>query len=147
MKTMTTVSEVPTRGGSCTDTKIANSSPSSSPRRPALSPSLRLATVSDIRRLSVVAAAGFYHSPFFAYQRPLFRTYPHDTVADYWHQAFETVTDPGQVLVVAEDEYLGAEAEAEGVVDDVLRECIYHGAGEGGRVCGSGNFGNHKGRP
>jgi hypothetical protein len=38
--------------------------------------SLRLANISDVPRIAVVATAGFYYSPVFEWERPSHRDYP-----------------------------------------------------------------------
>jgi hypothetical protein len=69
---------------------------------PALGP-LRLATSDDLQRLGLVAAAGFYYSPVFHYERPHHKSYPQDTFLSYEEQ-FGTALNSGDfVIVVAED--------------------------------------------
>jgi len=54
---------------------------------------------------SVVAAAGFWHSPFFQYERPGFNRYPRDTLASYGREYQQAILDPETAVLVIEDEY------------------------------------------
>lgn len=64
---------------------------------------LRLATLKDIPRIGLVAAASFYHSPYFHYQRPDHQKFPFDTVASYRAQFTEAILGKDSVVIVAED--------------------------------------------
>ena len=66
---------------------------------------LRLAEVSDVKRIAVVATAGFYHSPVFRYARPFFGRYPHDALADYGRGYQQAIRDPKTAVLVIEDKY------------------------------------------
>lgn len=65
--------------------------------------SLRLARLSDLPRIGVLAAAGFYHSNFFPYERPFANDYPSDTLASYRNMYRTAILDPSLVVLVAED--------------------------------------------
>jgi hypothetical protein len=65
--------------------------------------SLRLATLKDVPRIGVVAAASFYHSPYFHYQRPDHQRFPFDTVASYRTQFTNAILGNESVVIVAED--------------------------------------------
>src|SRR2546421_1908472 len=65
--------------------------------------SLRLATVQDVPRIGIVAAASFYHSPYFHYQRPDYQKFPFDTVASYRTQFMDAILGNDSVVIVAED--------------------------------------------
>jgi len=64
---------------------------------------VRLATAKDLPRIAAVAAAGFYWSPVFQYQRPYFASYPEDTVSSYFAEYQAALQDPGSVVIVSED--------------------------------------------
>ncbi len=66
---------------------------------------LRLAKLSDVPRIAVVAAAGFWHSPVFQYERPRFNRYPYDTLASYRREYQQAILDPKTAVLVIEDEY------------------------------------------
>ncbi len=66
---------------------------------------LRLAKLSDVPRIAVVAAAGFWHSPVFQYERPGFNRYPFDTLASYGREYQQAILDPETAVLVIEDEY------------------------------------------
>jgi hypothetical protein len=65
--------------------------------------SLRLATLRDIPRIGLVAAASFYHSPYFHYQRPDHQKFPFDTVASYRAEFAKAILGNDSVVIVAED--------------------------------------------
>jgi hypothetical protein len=44
---------------------------------------VRLATLTDLPRIAVVAAAGFFWSPTFHFQRPFHAQFSEDTVSSY----------------------------------------------------------------
>ncbi|KAH6988120.1 hypothetical protein BKA56DRAFT_669689 [Ilyonectria sp. MPI-CAGE-AT-0026] len=73
------------------------------PPAPAFKGPLRLAQLSDVPRIGVVAAAGFYHSPWFAYERPYSSQYPLDTLASYRKSVRSAILDPDSVVLVVED--------------------------------------------
>ncbi|KAF1977849.1 hypothetical protein BU23DRAFT_451407 [Bimuria novae-zelandiae CBS 107.79] len=64
---------------------------------------IRLATVDDLSRIAIVAAAGFFHSPTFHYQRVHHAAYPEDTLLSYWTEYDQAMKDPMSVVLVAED--------------------------------------------
>jgi hypothetical protein len=65
--------------------------------------SVRLATLKDIPRIGLVAAASFYHSPYFHYQRPDHQEFPFDTVASYRAEFAKAILGNDSVVIVAED--------------------------------------------
>jgi hypothetical protein len=65
--------------------------------------SVRLATPEDIPRIGLVAAASFYHSPPFHYQRPDHQEFPFDTVASYRVEFAKAIFGNDSVVIVAED--------------------------------------------
>jgi|ERR1700722_2099401 hypothetical protein len=65
--------------------------------------SVRLATLKDIPRIGLVAAASFYHSPCFHYQRPGHQEFPFDTVASYRAEFAKAILENDSVVIVAED--------------------------------------------
>ena len=73
------------------------------PPAPAFTGGLRLARVSDICRIGVVAASSFYHSSWFAYERPYYEKYPLDTLSSYRNSFHKAVLDPNAVVLVVED--------------------------------------------
>jgi hypothetical protein len=79
---------------------------------------VRLATLNDLDRISIVAAAAFFWSPTFKFQRPRYREFPADTVASYRIEYENAIKDPTFVVLVAEDILEPDEAEH---VDDALR--------------------------
>lgn len=66
-------------------------------------PGVRLATTDDLLRISLVAAASFFWSPTFRFQRPLYHDFPSDTVASYLAEYTAALQDPACVVLVAED--------------------------------------------
>ncbi|KAJ4297709.1 hypothetical protein N0V90_005604 [Kalmusia sp. IMI 367209] len=64
---------------------------------------VRLATPDDLPRIATVAAAGFYHSPTFHYQRVHHAAYPDDTLRSYLSEYQRAIVDPASVVLVAED--------------------------------------------
>jgi hypothetical protein len=64
---------------------------------------VRLATLDDLSRIATVAAAGFFHSPTFQYQRLYHAEYPDDTLSSYSAQYKTSILDPATVVLVAED--------------------------------------------
>ncbi|KAF2464864.1 uncharacterized protein BDR25DRAFT_271082 [Lindgomyces ingoldianus] len=64
---------------------------------------VRLATLSDLPRIAMVAAAGFYHSPTFQFQRPYYADFPDDTLSSYWTEYQSAIRNPADVVLVAED--------------------------------------------
>ena len=64
---------------------------------------VRLATLKDLRRISIVAAASFFWSPTFRFQRPRYRDFPEDTIASYRSEYAAAIQDPACVVLVAED--------------------------------------------
>ncbi|KAF2636391.1 hypothetical protein P280DRAFT_459722 [Massarina eburnea CBS 473.64] len=77
------------------------------PSAPALPPfdDLRLATLEDLPRIATVAAAGFFHSPTFRYQRVYHAEYPDDTLASYWAEYRSSILNPACAVLVAEDTF------------------------------------------
>ncbi|KAF2689293.1 hypothetical protein K458DRAFT_413590 [Lentithecium fluviatile CBS 122367] len=72
---------------------------------------LRLATMDDLPRIATVAAAGFFHSPTFQFQRGRYAEYPDDTLLSYWKDYHASILDPGCIVLVAEDKLVDAEGE------------------------------------
>lgn len=64
---------------------------------------VRLAAGEDLPRIATVAAAGFFHSPTFQYQRTRHAEFPDDTLQSYWEEYRESMLDPQCVVLVAED--------------------------------------------
>ncbi|KIW27984.1 uncharacterized protein PV07_07676 [Cladophialophora immunda] len=73
--------------------------------------SLRLANISDLPRIAVVATAGFYYSPVFGWERPCHRNFPQDTYRSYQSMFAEAIRDPEYIALVAEDKYEVDESE------------------------------------
>lgn len=65
----------------------------------------RLARLSDVPRMAIAAAAGFWHSPVFQYERPHSNRYPNDTLASYRRLYQQAILDPKSVVLVVEDGY------------------------------------------
>ncbi|KAH8717055.1 hypothetical protein GQ44DRAFT_624209 [Phaeosphaeriaceae sp. PMI808] len=63
---------------------------------------VRLATLDDLDRISIVAAAAFFWSPTFRFQRPHYKEFPADTVASYRTEYEAAINDPTYVVLVAE---------------------------------------------
>lgn len=63
--------------------------------------SVRLARLFDLPRIGVVAAAGFYSSPVFKFERPYFNRYPRDTIANYRSEYQKAILDPDVAVLVA----------------------------------------------
>ena len=75
---------------------------------PAQSPplgSLRPAKLSDVPRIAIVAAAGFWHSSVFSFERPRFNRYPRDTLASYRSLYQQAILDPDSAVLVVEDDF------------------------------------------
>jgi len=103
-----------------------------SPPPASFPPSIRPALLTDIPRIGLVAAAGFYHSNLYAYMRPHFSSYPNDSIADYRVKFSRLILDPGFIVLVAEDMYLEDEREK---VYPALKDVYYkEGMGKGKRV-------------
>ncbi|RFU31763.1 hypothetical protein B7463_g4607, partial [Scytalidium lignicola] len=64
---------------------------------------LRLASLSNLPRIGVVAAAGFKYSQVFEFTRPYHNQYPEDTVKDYQRIFREQILDPEWIVLVKED--------------------------------------------
>ena len=62
---------------------------------------LRPARLFDLPRIGVVAAAGFYSSPVFKFERPCFNRYPRDTIANYRSEYQKAILDPDVAVMVA----------------------------------------------
>jgi len=90
---------------------------------------LRLAAISDIPRLGVVATAGFYYSPAFTWERKHHRQYPGDTIKAFEKTLAEKIRNPEQILVVAQDAYQEDE-------NTKIEATIESSAGEKGRKGG-----------
>ena len=88
---------------------------------------LRLARLSDVDRIGLVAAAAFYHSTFFPYSRPLYKDFPRDTIASYRAEYQAGVLDPDQVVLVAVDEFIQNEID---FVYDALKSVYPKGEGD-----------------
>lgn len=73
------------------------------PPAPAFKGPMRLAQLSDVPRIGVVAAAAFYHSSWFAYERPYYSQYPLDTLASCRKSFRSAILDPDSVVLVVED--------------------------------------------
>jgi len=80
------------------------------PQAPPFKGALRLARLSDIPRIGVVAAASFYHSSWFHYERPYFEKYPYDTLSSYRSSFGTAILDSDSVVLVVEDNLNTAEA-------------------------------------
>lgn len=80
--------------------------------------SVRLATAQDLDRISTVAAAGFFHSPSFQFQRKYHAEYPDDTLLSYKAEYRDSIMDPDCIVLVAEDTVKSVEGLA---VYDALR--------------------------
>ncbi|KAI4686781.1 hypothetical protein J4E81_008442 [Alternaria sp. BMP 2799] len=63
---------------------------------------LRLAKLTDLPRIGVVAASAFYHSSWFQYERPYYRKYPQDTLASYRDSFRKAIKNPDSIVIVAE---------------------------------------------
>ncbi|KAH7116897.1 hypothetical protein B0J11DRAFT_103544 [Dendryphion nanum] len=64
---------------------------------------VRLATLSDLPRIATVAAAGFFHSPTFQFQRPYYAQFVEDTLSSYWKEYHQEIQDAAVVVLVVED--------------------------------------------
>lgn len=89
---------------------------------------LRLAKLSDLPRIGLVAAAGFFHSQVFLYERPDFAKYPRDTVASYRAEYQSLILSSNSIVLVAEDRHKVNEADA---VYEALRK-VYDDEEAGG---------------
>jgi hypothetical protein len=81
---------------------------------------IRVATLEDLHRISVVAAAAFFWSPTFKFQRPHYGDYPADTINSYFREYEAAIKDPSCVVLVADDTLDTKEAEH---VYEALRIC------------------------
>ncbi|KAI1123612.1 hypothetical protein F5Y10DRAFT_280787 [Nemania abortiva] len=73
------------------------------PPAPPFSGTVRLAKLADIPRIGVVAAASFYHSSWFKYERPYYEKYPFDTLSSYRDSFRKAIRDPDSIVLVVED--------------------------------------------
>ena len=64
---------------------------------------VRVATVEDLHRISVVAAAAFFWSPTFRFQRPHYKKFAQDTTASYFREYEAAIRDPACVVLVTDD--------------------------------------------
>lgn len=74
------------------------------PKAPPLG-SLRLAVMQDVPRIATVAAAGFFYSPVFAWERRFHSDYPRDTMQSYEKMFADIICDPQYIAIVASDAY------------------------------------------
>lgn len=79
---------------------------------PKMTHGLRLANPSDLPRIGIVAAAGFYHSPIFHFERPQHASCLLDTLADYRATFQRAILDPASAVLVVEDDYNAEEVDA-----------------------------------
>ncbi|KAE8446564.1 hypothetical protein EG329_011896 [Mollisiaceae sp. DMI_Dod_QoI] len=77
---------------------------------------LRLATIRDIPRISIVATAGFFYSPTFAWEKRYHHQYPEDTLKSYAKRFADQIRDPGCIVLVTEDFYLPDENTKSGAI-------------------------------
>jgi hypothetical protein len=66
---------------------------------------LRLATITDVHRLSRIATASLFYSPAFAWERKYHHQYPEDTIKSYMKLVADFIQDPESILLVVEDSY------------------------------------------
>lgn len=71
---------------------------------------VRRATMDDLPRIAQVAAAGFFHSPVFRFQRPYHHLFPEDTLISYLREYEAAILNPKSAVIVAEDEKIEHEA-------------------------------------
>lgn len=93
---------------------------------------VRLATLNDLHRISIVAAAAFFWSPTFKFQRPRYKHFPADTVASYRVEYENAILAEDIVVLVAED--ILESDEAEHVYDALRSACSASCAGKKGIV-------------
>jgi hypothetical protein len=72
---------------------------------------VRVATLDDLPRIAIVAAAAFFWSPTFRFQRPHYKEFPTDTLHSYLSEYEATIQNPAYVVLVAEDVLEADEAE------------------------------------
>ena len=66
---------------------------------------LRLASLTDVPRIAVVATSGFRYSPVFQWERPYHEKYPEDTLMSYKSMFAERIKNPEYIVLVASDAY------------------------------------------
>lgn len=88
---------------------------------------VRLATTKDLPRIATVAAAGFFWSPTFRFQRPYYAQYPTDTILSYQKEYHSAILDPACIVLVAEDAPIESETES---VYEALRVAPVYGHGK-----------------
>ena len=74
------------------------------PNAPAFG-ALRLASLTDVPRIAVVATSGFRYSPVFQWERPYHEKYPEDTLMSYKSMFAERIKNPEYIVLVASDVY------------------------------------------
>ena len=74
--------------------------PSSTPPFPK---SVRLAQISDIQRLGIIATASLFYSSWFHHKRPFYKEYTSDAVTSYAESFRKAILNPQLVVLVAED--------------------------------------------
>jgi hypothetical protein len=74
-------------------------------------PGIRVARPSDLPRIGLVAASGFYHSPVFQYQRPYHAHFPEDTLCSYLEEYRTALLAPDCIVIVAEDVSTSSESD------------------------------------
>ncbi|KAF2740992.1 hypothetical protein EJ04DRAFT_454341 [Polyplosphaeria fusca] len=84
---------------------------------------IRLATLEDLPRIATVAAAGFFWSPTFQFQRPHHASFPEDTLSSYWRCYLSELQDPAAAVLVAED--VGEQDERSHVYDALRHSPMY----------------------
>ena len=88
---------------------------------------LRLATISDVPRIAVVATASFFYSPLFAWERRYHAQYPEDTLKDYARMFAELIRNPDILVLVAEDSYRPNEhSKTKAVITPYPNDEIHH---------------------
>ena len=66
---------------------------------------LRKAKLSEIPRMAIVAAAGFFHSEVLKYQRPLYAKFAADTVKNFYNFFLREIRNPNSIVLVVEDSF------------------------------------------
>jgi len=75
---------------------------------------LRLASLGNLPRIGIVAAAGFKYSQVFEFTRPYHNQYPEDTIKDYQRIFRGQILDPEWIVLVKEDKFDPNESEGAG---------------------------------
>ena len=71
--------------------------------------SVRLAHISDIQRLGIIATASLFYSSWFHHKRPFYKEYTSDAVTSYAESFRKAILNPQLIVLVVDDTLEGDE--------------------------------------